>query len=132
MGRWGPGNFDSDGARDYLDGVMSDLQSTVERVLKAKPDDMDDSGESELMPAIELMAVLCETVHAGPPKVELVTAWKEKYAKICHNDGRPYLPAVTAPHRLKVITETFDRLLKKSLEQARREDEAYGRKGATQ
>jgi hypothetical protein len=83
MGSWGPGNFDDDGAQDYLDTITAALEKKIEEVLldkdRANPEE---DGESVLMPSVALISVLCEHCQSAPPKEELVRTWHQKYIEI--------------------------------------------------
>jgi hypothetical protein len=69
MGTWRPGNFDDDVARDYLADVIAGFEQFVERILAGDipqeamgMDNVMDAGEHCLLPTIEIISVLHETL----------------------------------------------------------------------
>ena len=54
MGTWGPGNFDSDDAVDYLSEVIRGFVDTVEQLFAQGRSSLDDQGEGRLMPTVEM------------------------------------------------------------------------------
>ncbi|MEO8606907.1 MAG: DUF4259 domain-containing protein [Chloroflexota bacterium] len=122
MVTWGTGNFDSDGAGDYLDSLMKQLIKTIEACLGGKyvmyPSDDDDDilgacGEDMLMPSVDILALLCEHFAMPLPVTELIIRqWKEQYLRSYDRHIDHY---VTKPdfkiRRRRVIEATFDRLL---------------------
>ncbi|MFN8555797.1 MAG: DUF4259 domain-containing protein [Dehalococcoidia bacterium] len=112
MGTWGPGIFENDGALDYIGQVMLQLEETISTCL-ATPGaaDLDEDGESVLVPSVALLSLLSEHTGAAPPSPELVREWREAYVaifdeQIDHLDPAPgYKEA-----RRQVIVDTFARL----------------------
>src|SRR6478735_3859847 len=84
MGTWNTGNFDGDGAHDYLHDVFQ--KPLVERIESIMGDavavQLDEQGEDVLMPSIELLALLCETYGCDGdtlPEVATVRRWRDEY-----------------------------------------------------
>lgn len=117
MPTFGAGNFDSDGAMDYLSETM---ESFIERVEKcfSQADCMalDEDGESIIMPTAELMAILAEQCGAAPPQPAVVNTWREKYLQVFDQQIDELEPlAEFKAERRRVIEQTFDRLENQAL-----------------
>lgn len=112
MGTWGPGNFENDGACDYRDQLLYQLIDKIEECFQSEDGyALDEGGESELMPSIEILALLCEYCNAHPPKEETVTSWKERYLTLYDEDIESLAPDPRyRAARRKVIEVTFQRL----------------------
>jgi hypothetical protein len=109
MGTFAEHNFGNDGAMDYLALLTAKLVATITEIM-ADPErmELDEDGESMLMPSVEILALLCERYNATPPKPATVRQWCQKYLKMydrCIDDLKP------DPHykvaRRKVIENTF-------------------------
>src|SRR5262245_38897528 len=102
-------NFGNDGARAYLAAQVTKLVATVQEVL-ADPEraSLDEDGESLLMPAVELLALLCERYDVPPPKPATARAWREKYLAVYDREIDSLKPrAEFKTARRKVIDKTF-------------------------
>jgi hypothetical protein len=119
MGTWGPGNFDSDDAVDYLSEVIRSFVDTVEQWFAQGRASLDDQGEGRLMPTVEMITVLCDWCRGGPPAIRVVAPpspgvvrrWKQQYVKIYDAQIGALLPREGfAPERRATIVRTFDRL----------------------
>jgi len=77
---WGVGNFDNDGAMDFLSMQTMQLTATITAVA-ADPArlELDEDGETLFMPSVELLALLCERYNAEPPRPAVVRQWHETY-----------------------------------------------------
>jgi hypothetical protein len=83
MGTWGTGNFANDGALDYLGELVGRLAARVEELLgSVRGADLDEGGESELMPSVEIVSVLVERCNAVPPRASVVRGWRERYLRL--------------------------------------------------
>jgi hypothetical protein len=112
MGTWAAGNFDNDGALDYMGELMDLLTARVEESFDAGAA-LDEEGEAILMPSIEVMALLSENCKTSPPDAKTVRKWKKKYLRIYDSEIDDLLPADDfKQERRKVIETTFDRLEK--------------------
>jgi hypothetical protein len=60
MGTWGSGNFENDGALDYLSQVASQLVTRIEQVFENDVAQLDEDGEWVLMPSVQILSVLHE------------------------------------------------------------------------
>lgn len=102
-------NFGNEGARDYLAMQTARLLANIREVV-ADDDrlDPDEDGECLLMPAVELMALLCERYNAEPPRVAMVKQWHTKYlaAFDAGIDGMDVTEEFKTARR-KVIEHTF-------------------------
>lgn len=112
MGTWGAGNFENDGALDYLGNLVASLIATVNECL-ADPDrsSLDLGGEAVVMPSVDIIALLCERYDAPAPGESLVARWHEQYLRIYDEqidslDPRPDYKE----HRRATIEQTFERL----------------------
>lgn len=82
MGTWAAGNFDSDGALDYVAGIVEQLTKTIGSCLDEGNPDLDEGGESELMPSVAIIKVLSEHCGAAPPKPDVIDSWRSQYLAI--------------------------------------------------
>jgi hypothetical protein len=109
MATWTEDNFGNDGARGFLAVQTAKLIGTINEVF-ADPErtELDEDGESMLMPSVEILALLCERYDAAPPKPATVRQWHEKYLAVYDRDidklkPRPELKVA----RRKFIDKTF-------------------------
>lgn len=80
MGTWGAGNFDNDGALDYVGEVEHELVRRIEEILADEDRRaLDEEGESVLLPTVEMLSVLHEHCRFGLPQLETVRRWKVRY-----------------------------------------------------
>ena len=101
-------NFANEGARDYLAMLTAKLVATIcEIVADEERMELDEDGETMLMPSVEVLALLCERYNAVPPKPAKVHRWAEKYLAV-------YDATIDLEHdeeykagRRKVIDTTF-------------------------
>lgn len=116
MGTWGGGNFENDGALDYLDGVMDGLVAQIEECFETEDGaDLDGEGESELVPTVEILSVLHDHFGGKLPEVSTVEAWKNKYLEIFDDQIDALEPGGDyKKKRRQVIETTFDRLIEQS------------------
>jgi hypothetical protein len=121
MGTWGPRNFDSDDAVDYLSEVIRGFVDTVEQLFAQGRASLDDQGEGRLMPTVETIGVLCDWCQGGPPAIRVVAPpgpgvvrrWRHRYLEIYDEeiDGLLLLGKEQfGPERRAHIVRTFDRL----------------------
>jgi hypothetical protein len=122
MVTWGAGNFDSDGAGEYLDSLMKQMVKTIEACLSGKyimhPGDDDDDilgvcGEPMMMPSVDILALLCEHYAMPLPVTEaVVKEWKAQYLRIFDRHINRYeLKPGFKVRRRRMIESTFDRLI---------------------
>ncbi len=112
MGTWGPGNFDSDDAREYLDIVAKSLVDQIEAgfSFKDKPENfLARYGEYLVMPAIDIYTTLCEKYVSYRVDAEMAQRWRRDYLQAFDAD-KSVNPADFKPERRQAIVETFDRL----------------------
>jgi hypothetical protein len=119
MGTWGPGNFDSDDAVDYVSEVIGGFVDSVERWFAQGRASLDDEGEGRLMPTVEMISVLCDWCRGGPPAIRVIAPprpgvvrrWKQQYLEIYDEQIGDLLASEGfAPERRAHIVRTFDRL----------------------
>jgi hypothetical protein len=109
METWGEGNFDNQGAKDYLEVEIARLVAAIKEVVsdeeRIQPDE---DGESILMPSVELLALLCERYSAAPPKLKTIRQWSKHYLAVFDEapDGFGPDPEAKARRR-RVIERTF-------------------------
>jgi hypothetical protein len=109
MGTFAEHNFGNDGAMGYLAMLTAKLVATITEIM-ADPErmELDEDGESLLMPSVEILALLCERYDAKPPRPATVRQWGQKYLHMydrCIDDLNPDPHFKTA--RRKVIEQTF-------------------------
>jgi hypothetical protein len=112
MGTWGAGNFDNDGARDWLGEVMTRLEREIDACL-ATPGraDLDEDGEGVLMPTVAILTVLAEHCDAPPPVAVTVRTWRAAYLAIFDDQIDDLEPAPGfKDERRQVIEATFAKL----------------------
>ena len=119
MGTWNTGNFDCDGAHDYLRDVFQ--KPLVDRIKSIIGDPvavrLDEQGEDVLMPSIDLLALLYETYGGTLPEVATVRRWRDKY--LAGYDG--YVDQLSPSpgykeERRRVIGQAFARLERASIQ----------------
>ncbi len=80
MKDWTEDNFGNPEARRYLAMLTARLLSNIHEVVAdAERLGPDEDGESLLMPAVEVLALLCERYGAEPPRPATVKQWHSKY-----------------------------------------------------
>lgn len=80
---WDVGNFDNDGAMDFLSMHTMQLTATINAVADDEARlQLAEDGETLFMPCVELLAMLCERYHAEPPRPSQVRQWHEKYLEV--------------------------------------------------
>jgi len=126
MGTWGPGNFDDDVARDYLADMVGRYEQFIEHILAGDipeeamgMDNVFDAGERCLLPTVEIICVLFETLGTDYlPRPETVERWIEVYPVLVEPVLRNLDPLCYehwyVPKRRPVVMATFDRLLRLS------------------
>lgn len=126
MGTWGAGNFDSDGALDYLAEVTSGFEAKIEQCLADEDiSALDEDGEAVIVPSAAILSVLCERCDASPPQPDVVARWKRQYLALFDDqiDGLAPGPGYKEERR-QVIEETFTKREAQSAEY--RQDERQG------
>lgn len=113
MGTFGEGNFDSDGALDYVNDLVNRLAATVTQCLADEDRSaLDEEGETIVVPSVDIIALLCAHCSAVPPKEELVIQWRERYLRLYDEQIDALDPkAGYKVKRRAVIEQTFDRLV---------------------
>jgi hypothetical protein len=83
MGTFAEHNFGNDGAMEYLALLTAKLMATITEIM-ADPErmELDEDGESMLMPSVEVLALLCERYNAVPPKRKTIRQWSQKYLEM--------------------------------------------------
>lgn len=112
MGTVGTGNFDNDGAMDYLGEIVEDLIETIEGCFTDEGTvRLDEGGEDILMPTVELLAILAEQCGASSPEPSIVAEWRDKYLESFDQQIEGLDPAPGyREERRGVIERTFTRL----------------------
>src|SRR6476646_1436739 len=114
MGTWGAGNFDSDGAFDFIDEQIDRYITLVTEICADEEYRfrLDEDAEAELMPSIELLIFLCEHCGGVLPTGLDIAAWKQRYLAMYDADINYLEPSPEIKEeRRAVIERTFDRLL---------------------
>ena len=80
MGTWAAGNFDNDGAMDYVGELIEQLTKTITKCFD-EDDEMllDEGGEDYLMPSVAIIKMLSENCNAAPPKPQVIKKWQKRY-----------------------------------------------------
>ena len=106
---WGVDNFDNDGAMDYLSMQVMQLTATIKAVIADEGRmELDEDGETLLMPSVELLAMLCERYNAEPPQPSLVHQWRDKYLAVFDRDIDRLAPSPEfKAGRRKAVEKTF-------------------------
>ncbi|MBV9469156.1 MAG: DUF4259 domain-containing protein [Abitibacteriaceae bacterium] len=118
MGTWGSGNFENDGALDYVGSIIVELRSRIERCL-ADEDAvaLDEEGEAVVVPSVQIIALLCEHCKAAPPEASVVARWKDEYFAVFDEQIDSLEPKPGFKERRRaVILATFDHLEKEATE----------------
>ena len=115
MGTWNTGNFDCDGAIEYL--IYEVQQPLVQRIERIISDpvaiELDEEGEDVLMPSVELLALLAETYGGTLPDLDVIHRWRDVYlAGYDRYIDRLSPRAGYKEERRRVIEQTFARLEK--------------------
>src|SRR5437899_3210688 len=83
MGTWAEGNFDDDGALDYVGEIIDSLVDRIESILADKKRvALDEEGDAVLMPSVAILGLLSEHCRACPPEPKIIRRWKEKYVEV--------------------------------------------------
>jgi hypothetical protein len=124
MGTWGPGNFDSDMALDFINEQVDHYVRLIEAIF----DDeqrflLDEDAEAMILPSIEILLLLCGECHGVLPTSLDVAAWTARYLAMYDDqiDGLEPGPDFKRQRRT-VIEETFDELLRRHTRQWRRDE----------
>jgi hypothetical protein len=106
---WDVGNFDNDGAMDFLSMQTMQLTATITAVAADEARlELDEDGETLFMPSVELLALLCERYNAEPPRPALVRQWREKYLGVYDRGIDELKPSSEfKAGRRKAIEQTF-------------------------
>ncbi len=118
MGRWGSGNFESDGALDYMGEVSDELAARIEDILAAADRSaLDEEGEDILMPSVAVLSALHEHCHAPTPKPGAVRRWRRAYLAIFDDQINGLAPGDDGfkQERREVIDGTFGKLESQSV-----------------
>lgn len=112
MGTWGAGNFDNDGAKDYMDEVIAKFSLDIENCLLDKTRSaIDEDGEAILMPNVAIITVLCQHCEVAPPKLERIRNWKQSYLEIYDAQADDlFFKSEAKDARRLVIEKTFQEL----------------------
>ena len=112
MGTWAAGNFDSDGALDYVGSIIDDLAARIDGVFADEGAAyLDEDAEAVIMPSVDILSVLHEHCHAAPPKTAVVTDWKTRYLALFDEQIGGLDPdGDYAAERRTVIEATFSKL----------------------
>jgi hypothetical protein len=109
MGTFAEDNFGNDGAREYLACLTARLVATISEIVADETRlELDEDGETLLMPSVEILALLCERYDSQPPRPETVRQWARKYLDVYDRtiDSLRPKPGYKAARR-KVIDKTF-------------------------
>lgn len=113
MGTWGPGNFESDAALDF---VNEEVDRHVAAIMAIFADEdrfrLDEDAEGELIPRIVLLTLLCVRCNGVLPEGVDVAAWKVRYLSMYDDQMDGLEPAEEyGPQRRAMVAAAFDELL---------------------
>jgi hypothetical protein len=125
MGTWGAGNFENDAALDFIGDEIDRYISIIEDIFGNEGRFLlDEDAEGMLMPAVEILAVLCEHCHGVLPEHLDVAAWKARYLAMYDDQIDGLEPQGDfKQQRRAVIEATFDKLVRIHEEQRHDKDE---------
>ena len=114
MGVWGADNFENDSALDFVaNSVIKPMTACLQRAIShpelADPDEMSD----EIMAAVQILVVVCDTINAAPPSLRIV----EQCRDICLLRWDAGIDAFEPKagyksERRKIIADTFEKLVR--------------------
>jgi hypothetical protein len=109
MGDFAEHNFGNDGALEYLALLTAKLVATITEIMADEERlELDEDGETMLMPSVEILALLCERYDARPPRPATVRQWGRKYLQVYDRGIDAFNPdADFKVARRKVIEHTF-------------------------
>lgn len=113
MGAWGSGNFEQDGALDFVWREVQQPLLRKVRLMAEKPAlaEADEPDNGPTVAAVEILALLSEHVNAAPPKPDEVANWKDTFLKSWDRTARDvFFRQTDLMERRSVIVATFDRL----------------------
>ena len=112
MGTWGVGVFENDAALDFINAEIDRHVSAVEDILADESRfRLDEDAEGELMPRVELLALLCERCGGVLPSKLDIGTWKTRYLEMYDEQIDALEPADDyKQQRRVVIAEAFNRL----------------------
>lgn len=80
MGTWGAGDFESDGALDFLDEQVERYLGIIEDVIADEQRfRLDEDAESMLIPSVRILTALATQLDAFLPDSLDVDEWKSRY-----------------------------------------------------
>jgi len=104
------GNFDSIGAQETRDNLVNEITDGIQTCLTYNSD-VQEGGEAEFMPLVEILSTLCEHCGATPPEIETVAKWRKQYLEVFDAQaGDFYEEKAKLKQRRKTIEETFKKL----------------------
>ncbi len=116
MGTWGEGNFQSDGAMDFVASVTGRWEAEVQRALGLGRSTRTlhlDQLEDYVMPRVGLLLALAREGIDAPPEPTKVRAWRDRYLAIWDREVKTLGPARGyARKRRAVLARTFEELLR--------------------
>lgn len=113
MGAWGNGNFEQDGALDFVwravqHPLIQKVRTVVEKPVLAEADESD---SGPIVAAVDILALLSEHVNAAPPKPDEVALWKATFLKSWDRTAADVIFRQSdVIERRSIIAATFDRL----------------------
>jgi hypothetical protein len=113
MGTWGSGNFDNDGALDFVNQQIDFYVGGIEGVFgDVDRFRLDEDAESSIIPSVVVVSLLCEHCHGTLPEHVDVLAWKVRHLEMFDDqvDALEPEPAYKRQRRAE-ISATFDNLL---------------------
>lgn len=111
MGTFGTGIFDNDGALDFVCELVGQLTDQINTSLAEGAADLDEEGDSVLLPSVAIISMLAKNCHAAPPDLDVIYAWRDQFLAIYDEqiDELDPEPAYKVERR-QVIQATFEEL----------------------
>jgi hypothetical protein len=116
---WGTDTFDSDAALDFINHEVDRHVNAINDIFADESRfRLDEDAESELMPRIEILRVVCEYCSGTLAKRVDVYTWKTRYLAMFDDQIDELEPTADYKRQRRiVIANTFDRLIEQHKKQ---------------
>lgn len=116
MGTWGPGIYENDSTRDYVDSIINNLSNVIRDIMKWDYTLLHPGmTQSNLfMCHIDLLIAICsrDELYSSLPKTEEIKKWKAKYMEVwnfCVEECKP--TDDYKAERAEVLKKSFNNLI---------------------
>lgn len=116
MGTWAEGNFDNDGALDFVGGLIDDITAKIDECFAdEEASRLDEEGEAVIVPGVHIISMLSENCKAAPPQTAVVAKWKSQFMAIFDEQIGELEPAEGYEQKRRAVIEaTFSKLEEQS------------------